>query len=141
MPITRRRRAIPDPFRGQPHGELFSDLGESPAGDRWQPAIDVFETDEALVVRAEIPGLRGEDLRVRVDGDVLHISGVRIVPKQPGVRRLHRMEIAFGPFERTVRIQVPFDKDRVAAHLEDGFLRVVLPKRAPSVRRVDVETE
>ena len=141
MPTTPRRRTIPDPFPGEPRGELFGDLGESPAGDRWQPAIDVFETDEALVVRAEIPGLRGEDLRVRIDRDVLHISGVRTVPKEPGVRKLHRMEIAFGPFERAVRIQGPFDKDRVAAHLEDGFLRVVLPKRVPSRRRVDVETK
>jgi HSP20 family protein len=71
---------------------------------------------------------------------VLHISGVRTVPKEPGVRRLHRMEIAFGPFERTVRVQVAFDRDRVSAHLEDGFLRVVLPKKPPTRRRVDVET-
>ena len=120
---------------------MFGDAGNGSSGDRWQPAIDVFETDEALVVRAEIPGLRGEHVKVRIDGAVLHISGVRTVPKEDGVRRLHRMEIAFGPFERSVRIQTPFDKDSVSAHLEDGFLRVVLPKRVPQRRRVEVETE
>jgi HSP20 family protein len=92
-------------------------------------------------VRAEIPGLRGEDLKVRIDHDVLHLSGVRTLPKEEGVRRLHRMEIAFGPFERAIRVQVPFDKDRVTAHLEDGFLRVVLPKRKQMRRSVDVEIE
>jgi HSP20 family protein len=101
----------------------------------------VFETEEELIVRAEIPGLRGEDLRVRIDGEVLHISGVRTVPKEPGVRRLHRMEIAFGPFERTVRVQVPFERERVSAHLEDGFLRVVLPKKKSAPRQVDIEVD
>jgi len=108
-------------------------------GDRWKPAIDVFETAEAIVVRAETPGLRGDDLRVRIDGDVLHIAGVRSVPDEEGVRRLHRMEIAFGPFERSVRIQVPFQRDRVSAHLENGFLRIVLPKRVAERRRIPVE--
>jgi len=93
------------------------------------------------VVRAEVPGLSGEDLRVRVDGEVLHISGVRGVPKDPRAVRLHRMEIAFGPFERAITIPVPFDKDGVHAHLEDGFLRVVLPRREASRRQVVVETE
>ena len=119
---------------------MFGDPGDALSSDRWQPAIDVFETEETLVVRAEIPGLRGEDLRVRIDEDVLHISGVRTLPKEPGVRRLHRMEISFGPYERTVRIQVPFERERVSAHLEDGFLRVVLPKKLSRRRRVDVET-
>ncbi len=120
--------------------ELFGGVRDRLADDRWQPAIDVFETDEALVVRAEIAGLRSEDLRVRIDGDVLRIRGERAVPQEEGVRRLHRMEIAFGPFERALQVQVPFDRDRVSAHLEDGFLRIVLPKRQPQKRRVEVET-
>lgn len=111
------------------------------SGDRWQPSVDVFETADAVVVRAEVPGLRGEDLRVRIDGDVLHISGVRGVPKDPRAQRLHRMEIAFGPFERAVNIPGPFDRDAVQAHLEDGFLRVVFPRRHSAPRRVPVETE
>jgi len=77
---------------------------------------------------------------VRIDGDVLHIRGERPVPREEGIKRLHRMEIAFGRFERSLQIHVAFDRDRVSAHLEDGFLRVVLPKRV-SRRRVDVETE
>lgn len=138
---TPKERPIPDPFQGDPPGDLFGGPGGLLSGDRWQPSIDVFETADAVVVRAEVPGLRGEDLRVRVDGEILHISGVRGVPKDPRAQRLHRMEIAFGPFERAVKIPVPFDKDSVRAHLEDGFLRVVLPRRHSSRRRVSVETE
>jgi len=91
-------------------------------------------------VRVEISGVRGEDLRVNVDGDLLRVSGVRRVPVEGGVRRLHQMEIAFGPFERAIRIAVPFDRQRVSAHLEDGFLEVKLPKQSPR-REVEVETE
>ena len=103
--------------------------------------MDVFETAEAVVVRAEIPGVRGEDLRVNIDGEVLRISGVRKVPADPSVRRLHQMEIAFGPFEREVRVTVGFDRELVSANLEDGFLLVRLPKHVPVRRQVTVETE
>jgi HSP20 family protein len=103
--------------------------------------VDVFETAESVVVRAEIPGVRGEDLRVNVDGEVLQISGVRKVPADPAVNRLHQMEIAFGPFEREVRVKIAFDRERVSANLEDGFLLVTLPKHVPVRRQVTVETE
>ena len=94
-----------------------------------------------MIVRAEISGVRGEDLRVNVDGEILRISGVRRVPSGIDVRRLHQMEIAFGPFERELRISIPFDREGVSARLEDGFLSVVLPKHRAVRRRVEVETE
>lgn len=110
-------------------------------GNTWQPSVDVFETADAIVVRAEIPGVRGDDLRVNVDGTFLRISGVRKVPVRLPVERLLQMEIAFGPFERDVRIGVPFDREGVSARLEDGFLAVTLPKVKPVRREVMVETE
>jgi len=103
--------------------------------------VDVFETADAVIVRAELPGVRGPDIRVSVDGEILRIGGVRRVPSDVAVRRLHQMEIAFGPFEREVRISIPFDRKQVSAHLEDGFLSVMLPKQAPVRRRVEVDTE
>ena len=111
------------------------------SGDRWEPSADVFETEDSLVVRVELPGVRGEDLRVRVDRDVLYVSGARSVPKEPGAARLHRMEIAFGPFRRVIQLPVPFENEAVHAHLEDGFLRVVFPHRRSERRRITVETE
>jgi HSP20 family protein len=91
-------------------------------------------------VRVDISGVRGEDLRVNMDADLLRVSGVRRVPVQADVRRLHQMEIAFGPFERAIRIAVPFDRERVSAHLEDGFLLVTLPKARPRRRQIEVES-
>ena len=103
--------------------------------------MDVFETESAIIVRIEIPGVRGEDLRVNVDGTFLRISGVRKVPAHLSVKRLLQMEIAFGPFERDVRIGIAFDRDQVSARLEDGFLSVTLPKVKPVRREVSVESE
>ncbi len=94
-----------------------------------------------MIVRVEIPGVRGEDIRVNVDGEMLRISGLRKIPAGVEVRRLHQMEIAFGAFEREVRVSIPFERDRVSAHLEDGFLSVKLPKHKPIRRQVAVERE
>jgi HSP20 family protein len=102
--------------------------------------VDIYETERAVLVRAEIPGVRGEDLRVNVDGDQLRIRGVRKTPPVDEVRRHQQMEIVFGPFERAIRIATPFVADQVSAHLEDGFLEVTLPKLSPR-RRVEVEEE
>lgn len=101
--------------------------------------MDIFETDEYVIVRLEMSGVRGEDLRVNAQADSLRIRGLRKTPDVAGVRRLHQMEIAFGPFDTQVRLGIPFDRDGVSAHLEDGLLEVKLPKRQPV--RVEVETE
>ncbi len=114
-------------------------MGAGLGGDPWTPAVDIFETDDAVVVRLEMAGVRGADLRVNVDAEVLRIRGVRRTPDSSGIRRLHQMEIAFGPFETSVRLGVPFDREGVTAHLEDGLLEVRLPRRRAV--RVPVETE
>jgi HSP20 family molecular chaperone IbpA len=76
-----------------------------------------------------------------VDGEVLRISGVRRVPQIRDVSRLHQMEIAFGPFERAVRVHLPFDGKQVSAHLEDGFLLISLRKKTAGPRSIEVESE
>jgi len=108
--------------------------------DRWQPPADVYETEKAIVVRLELAGVSPSQVQVSVDGDVLRIRGRRETRVEADAQRLHQMEIAFGAFERVIRIGIPFDRDRVAAQLEDGFLRVTLPKRVSGPRRIDVES-
>ena len=110
-------------------------------GDRWRPAADIFETEEAVVVRLELPGVAKDQVRVNVDATSVRISGQRQPPTGHAARRLHRMEIAFGPFERVVPISVPFDRERVRAHLDDGFLDVIIPKNPVSGRKVEVDSE
>lgn len=125
---------------GDPFAELFGELADRLRGDRFQPAMDVYETEKALIVRFELAGVRGGDLRVTVDGDLVRVSGVRTAPP-PGeeVLRLHQMEIGFGPFERSLRLPVEVDRDGVTANLEEGILTVTLPKRARQRRRIEIE--
>ena len=92
------------------------------------------------MVRVELGGVRAQDVKVTVDGELLRIQGSRRALSADDAVRLHRMEIAFGRFERTIRIAIPFERDRVNATLEEGFLTVVLPKRQAVSRRIEVET-
>jgi HSP20 family protein len=118
-----------DPRRSGRFGELFGDFSDRLRGDRWQPDVDVFETESALVVRVELAGVHSRDVRVGVDGNELCISGQRTGGPAQDVLHLHQMEIASGPFERRLRIPVAFDRERVTAHLADGILTIQLPKR------------
>ena len=129
-----------DPKRNDPFAELYGEFSDRLRGDRWRPDVDVFETETEVVVLAEIAGIRSEDLRVTVDGEELRISGVRRVPERSDVKRLLQMEITAGPFERRLLIPIPFDRERVSAHLADGFLTVTLPRRIASRRHVKLET-
>ena len=110
-------------------------------GDRWQPSTDVFETQDEVVVRFEVAGVRGDDLRVNVEGTVLRLRGVRRTPPSSAIDRLQQMEISFGPFEREIPIQAVFDSDAVRARLEDGFLEVRIPKRSRERRSLEIEVE
>jgi HSP20 family protein len=117
----------------------FGEFGDRLRGDSWQPDVDIVETESSIVVRAEIAGVRGEDLNVKVDGQILRIAGIRSASDASQVSRLHQMEIACGPFERRLRIPIPFDRDRVSAHIANGFLTVTLPKRETGPRRVSID--
>jgi HSP20 family protein len=121
--------------------ELFGEFPDRLRSNRWRPAVDVFETTYALVARIELPGVAGEDIHVNVEGDLLKVSGMRRPPSGGDVGRLHQMEIAFGPFERKVKIASPFERQAVSARLEDGVLSVTLPKKKAGAHTVKVETE
>jgi HSP20 family protein len=126
--------------RDDPFGDLYGEFRDRLRGDRWQPDVDVFETEKSVVVRVELAGVRADDLRVSVDGEALRISGVRMAPKPAEMKRLHQMEIATGPFERRLRIPIGFQREGVTAQLAEGFLTVTLPKRVPVHRSVEIET-
>ena len=130
---------MPGRSHADPFAELFGALSERLRDDRFRPPLDVWETEGAIRIRMEIAGVSRERLRVTVQGEELRIHGERTPPAEGPVVRHHQMEIPFGPFERVIRVGVPFDRDRVVAHLSDGFLTVTLPKRRAGPRRIPVE--
>ncbi len=92
----------------------------------WRPPIDVFETDEALMVVAEIAGIRVDDFSITLGKQSLSISGVRA--GSTGPRAYHQMEIPHGEFVAEVALPIPIDSTGVEATYTDGFLTVRLPK-------------
>jgi HSP20 family protein len=100
----------------------------------WRPPTDVYETDNQVIVKVEIAGMREEDFNVSLNAQVLLISGVRRDPAEK--LAYQQMEILYGEFETEVYIPWTVDEDVINATYQDGFLSVLLPKAVP--RRVPV---
>jgi len=122
-------------------GEGFSPTSSDKT---WSPAVDMYETDGHLVILADIAGLDKEDIKITVDSEnVIKIYGRR--PDLPPAPKtyLHRMEISFGDFERSIQLPVSIDRDNVTASYRDGFLQIMIPKKAtePYARQIEVFSE
>ena len=134
MYVLRRTRPR-DPERVQQEMEaVFQNLlsgGTAVAGGQpspWRPATEVYETGEALVVRAEIAGMDEGQLAVDIDGDLLIIRGSRPDRCPDGQRSYHEARIPYGAFRAEIYIPFPVDSDRTVAEYQNGFLRIVLPR-------------
>ena len=115
-----------------------------PSHMAFEPPTDVYETEEAVIVRLEIAGLRGtsREVSIQLQDDVLAISGERPDPASGSARRYEQMEIETGSFRRTVRLPCPVDETAAVGRYEDGFLLVQLPKlAAPHTRARTIRIE
>jgi HSP20 family protein len=103
-------------------------------------AVDIAETPEAFQFRADLPGLDPNDVKVKMDGDTLTIRGERRreAAKQDG--RWHRVERAFGAFERTFTLNTPVRADRIEASYRNGVLEVLVPK-ADEAKAREIEVQ
>ncbi len=89
--------------------------------------VDIYTTDENVVILAALPGLRPEDVDVTFEGNTLTIRGEFAQPTEENIN-WHLQERYYGPFERTIRLNIPVDWDKAEAHFENGLLRLVIPK-------------
>ena len=94
----------------------------------WAPLVDIVEDDKDYVIKAELPGLKKEEIKVGVQDDVLTISGERKYEKEEKDKKFHRIERAYGSFMRSFTIPEDSDGEKVSAEFKDGILRVHLPK-------------
>lgn len=97
----------------------------------WVPPADVLRTQDEVIVRVELAGAAPGDLRLRATDRELSLTGSRREPSGPRPVRIDRMEIAFGPFERTIPLPAPVHPESATARLADGLLEVVLPLADP----------
>ena len=126
---------------------LFEDaftrmLSEPRAGRPWSPAVDIFETEDELVLKADVPEVELKDIDVRVENQTLTLSGERKFEKEDATKGYHRIERAYGQFTRTFTLPSTVDTEQVAAEYHNGVLTVKLPKKAaakPRQVKIDVK--
>ena len=101
----------------------------------WRPPTDVYETEDSVIVRVEIAGMRDADFSIVLDGRYLSIRGMR--PDIQERRAYHQMEIPFGEFQTEVELASPVQAQGIDAVYTNGFLRITLPRAFP--QKIQVE--
>lgn len=107
------------------------------------PNLDVSETDDAIIVQAELPGLEQKDVEVTIENDMLTLKGTKEDEKKDEERNYYLVERSYGTFQRSVQLPTGLDRDNVKAVFKNGVLTVTLPKtpEAKSERRaIDIQT-
>ena len=95
---------------------------------QWSPLVDITEDDKEYLIKAELPDMKKEDVRLTVENEVLAISGERTFEKEEKGKKYHRTERAYGRFVRSFSLPEDADGSRVSADYKDGMLHVHLPK-------------
>ncbi|MDH7602549.1 MAG: Hsp20/alpha crystallin family protein [Armatimonadota bacterium] len=114
---------------------------EAPGKRSWAPPVDILETPTDLVVRAEIPGVKREDIDVEVTPESLTIRGERKFDEENKDQYL-RVERPYGPFQRSFSIGVPVQADKVKATYKDGVLEITIPKAEEvTPKKVEIKAE
>jgi HSP20 family protein len=141
----RRRRRLMQLTRWNPFVEiddiqnrlnrLFIDKAVKPsdAFADFMPAVDIQETDNEFIVKADLPDVKKEDVKVHLQDGVLAIEGERRQEKEEKGRRFHRVERDYGKFVRRFAMPIEIDPEKVRAEFKEGVLNVVLPK-APAAK-------
>ena len=119
-----------DPFR-----ELEGMFEHERFFGNWTPPVDIQETEKEYVVKADLPDVRKEDVKVEIDDDVLTVEGERRQEKEEKTKRFHRTERAYGKFVRRFAMPTHVDGTAVKAEFKDGVLNVHLPKTDAAKQR------
>jgi len=95
----------------------------------WSPSVDIHETDEGLVLIAELPGVAKEDIHIDIKENLLILKGERKRDVNVKEENYYRMERYYGPFSRTFTFPYPVESEKIEANLKDGLLEIQLPRQ------------
>ncbi len=108
----------------------FARFFEEDSGARtWNPPVDIYETDQNVVLSAELPGLDAKDVEVRVEDGTLYLKGQRNFEKEVKEENYHRIERSYGSFMRAFPLPSSVDTEKASAEYKNGVLKLTLPKR------------
>jgi HSP20 family protein len=116
---------------------LFEDIIDRPWGicreiRGWQPSLDLYETEDAFILEADLPGIKQEDVKIEIENNHLVLRGSRSVESGLSAGRFHVIDRSSGYFVRRIRLPQPVDNKTVSSEYHDGVLRAKLPKENPS---------
>ena len=127
---------------------LFEDAMKSPfradeglASAAWAPAVDIYETDKEIVMKAELPEMQEKDIAIKVEDNILVVSGERRMEKEVKEENYHRIERSYGNFHRSFTLPQTVDRENIKASYKDGVLKVVIQKKEevkPKQIKIDV---
>ena len=106
------------------------EMSRSVEPNGWMPAVDIFEDKESIQVRAEIPGVKNEDVKIDVENNILTLRGDRRLENEDKKDGYHRIERFYGSFTRQFMLPRTVDAEHIDAQLKDGVLTVRIPKKA-----------
>lgn len=140
-----------DPFRdiwnfGDEIGRLFWGLGHRDAGVEAEtqfsfvPALDVAEDNEGMTINAELPGLKKEDVKIKVRDGVLTLSGEKKFESEKKKDNYYRIERSYGNFARSFTLPNTVDPDRIQASMKEGVLQILIPKK-PEAKEKEIKVE
>jgi HSP20 family protein len=109
-----------DPFRG------FNSAISTTA---WNPFVDIFETENDVVLKAELSGMDPKSIQVRLENNVLLLTGERHFEKETKEENYHRIEREYGSFSRAFSLPMAVNGEKITAEYRDGILKIVLPKK------------
>ena len=125
-----------EPFRGSYDSQLnrlFSDFFGRTSQDQnltsWAPAVDIFEGEHELVVKADLPDIKPEELDIRVENNILTIRGERKFEKKAEEKNYLRVERSYGSFARSFSLANTVNTEAIKADYKDGVLTLSIPKR------------
>ncbi|MBZ5515602.1 MAG: Hsp20/alpha crystallin family protein [Acidobacteriia bacterium] len=117
-------------------------FGEGELSTRtWAPPVDIYENENDIVLKAELPGVDPKDVEVRVEDNTLYLKGERKFEKEVKQENYHRVERSYGSFARSFSLPSSINAEKVKAEYKDGLLTLTLPKREeakPKTIKIDV---
>jgi HSP20 family protein len=123
--------------------QMFADFQTEAFNQAWVPAVDIYETDShEVVIKAELPDVKKEDIGVTVENNVLTLTGERKQEQSTKREQFQRIERRFGSFSRSFTLPTSVDAGQIAASYKDGVLTIRLPRREESKpKQISVNVE
>lgn len=108
----------------------------------WSPVVDVMESDEEIVLKAELPGIELKDVEVLIKDNVLTLRGERKFEKEEKKENYHRIERSYGGFQRSFTLPATVEQEKVKAKMKDGILEIRLPKaKEEKPKKIEIEVK